>query len=164
MSLSLGRNETAAELHQNLTDGEVVRIEKVRLDGRRTKYWMGRSETELSSGSCHKQKNTPQNEKMHWHCVFNTPPHPQDTFYIAINSAILAAGNKKERRKPPPPSCFIHVLASWVAPISPAAGRLGAGVRGPARVCLPLTSGGAQRVQPTALSHSYGRLLGLFLL
>lgn len=54
MSLSLGRNETAAELHQNLTDGEVVRIEKVRLDGRRTKYWMGRSETELSSGSCHK--------------------------------------------------------------------------------------------------------------
>lgn len=58
MSLSLGRNETAAELHQNLTDGEVVRIEKVRLDGRRTKYWMGRSETELSSGSCHKQKNT----------------------------------------------------------------------------------------------------------
>lgn len=114
MSLSLGRNETAAELHQNLTDGEVVRIEKVRLDGRRTKYWMGRSETELSSGSCHKQKKkTPQNEKMRWHCVLNTPPHPQDTFYIAINSAILAAGNKKERRKSPPPS---HVLSMCSLP------------------------------------------------
>lgn len=113
MSLSLGRNEITLELHQNLTDGEVVRIEKIRLD-ERIKYWMGRSETELSSGSCHKQtKKTPQNEKMHWHCVLNTPPHLQDTFYIAINSAILAAGNKKERRKSPPPS---HVFSMCLLP------------------------------------------------
>lgn len=76
MSLSLGRNETAAELHQNLTDGEVVRIEKVRLDGRRTKYWMGRLETELSSGSCHKQKkkNTTKREDALALCIQHSSP------------------------------------------------------------------------------------------
>lgn len=33
MSLSSERNEIAAELHQNLTDGEVVRIEKDLMGG-----------------------------------------------------------------------------------------------------------------------------------
>lgn len=50
---------------------------------------------------------------MHWHCVLNTPPHPQDTFYIAINSAIVAAGNK-ERRKSPPPSCVFYPCALFL--------------------------------------------------
>jgi hypothetical protein len=44
--MSSGRNETAAELHQNLTDGEAVRVDKIRHDGRRTKYWMGRAKPE----------------------------------------------------------------------------------------------------------------------
>lgn len=52
--------DSSRELHQNLTDGEVVR-RKIRLD-RRTKYWMGRSETELSSASCHRQKKRTQNK------------------------------------------------------------------------------------------------------
>lgn len=38
MSLSLGRKETAAALHQNLPTGEVVCTEETTLDGR-TKYW-----------------------------------------------------------------------------------------------------------------------------
>lgn len=69
---------------------------------------------------------------MHWHCELNTPPHLQesncdllqDTFYIAMNSAILAMKNKKEHKQSPPSShmCFIHVLSSQVAPISPDAG------------------------------------------
>lgn len=43
MSLSLGRNETAAESFTRILLMEVVRREKiVRLDGWRMKYWMGR--------------------------------------------------------------------------------------------------------------------------
>lgn len=73
---------------------------------------MGGSETELSSASCHKQEKTTKQEGA-LTFVLNIPPHAQDTFYIAINSAILAAGNKEGRKYPPPSRlCFIHVFSS----------------------------------------------------
>lgn len=54
-----------------------------------------------------------RNKKMHRHCVLNIPPHLQDTFYIAMNSAILAMKNKKEHRESPPP---YHVLSMCFLP------------------------------------------------
>lgn len=55
MSLSLGRNETAAELHQNLTDGEVVRIEKD-LMGEQNTGWADRKQNYHQALATNKKK------------------------------------------------------------------------------------------------------------
>lgn len=66
-------------------------------------------------------KNTNQDDTWTWWIKHSSPP--SGYIYIAINTAISAAGNNEERKKcPSPPLCLICVLSSLVAPISPGAG------------------------------------------
>lgn len=72
MSLSLGRNETAAELHQNLTDGEVVRIEKD-LMGEQNTGWADRKQNYHQALATNK-KNTKREDALALCIQHSSPP------------------------------------------------------------------------------------------
>lgn len=87
-----------------------------------TKYWMGRSEIELSSVSCHKQeKNHTKQDALTLYIKYSSP---LSGYFLHCNKQCNFSSRKQEGmwEVPTSLSCVLAMCSSWVAPISPGAG------------------------------------------
>lgn len=101
----------------NLPDGEVVRIDKIRLD--ENKILDGQIRNKTVSFFATNRKNT-----RHRHGVLEHSSPPSGYICTAINSAVFSSRNQERTWAVPSSSSWdsLCALSSWVAPISPGAG------------------------------------------